>query len=443
MRRAHVNRTMGTRLFITGALIVALASCGSSKTTSAPQTTAAAPSAQTTAAPSAATTAAPSAATTAAPSGKATGDPVKIISIVDESTAASLTYPTLRSGMKMAADYINDHGGLGGSNRPVNFDFCPTQFDPNIEAQCATDAVNNSSVIATVANVSNFSDVVNGVLEKAGLASVAPQPYSASDGQSKIAFPVNAGYLVSSAGMATELADVGNAKKISAIYVNVPAALAAVDTVVEALASRGLTINNKVPIDIGTADVAPQTAELLGNGTDGVVLLTDPQTAAKVVAEARKQGSKVMFATNIDAFTPAVLASMGAAAEGLFVSGLFAFDDVGQPGVKAFTDALKKYGNGKDSDDFAKQAWVGLQMLDAAAKGLATIDRKSILDSLTKMTKYSTGGLTPDIDYTVPGTLLKGTVPRFTNGSVAYAKVEGGVVKSILPFKWYYPFEKK
>ncbi len=445
MRRAHVNRSRGTRLFITGALIVALASCGSSKTTSSSQTTAAAPGAvATTAAPTgAATTAAPSAATTAAPSGKATGDPVKIISIVDESTAASLTYPTLRSGMKMAADYINDHGGLGGSNRPVTFDFCPTQFDPNIEAQCATDAVNDSSVIATVANVSNFSDVVNGVLEKAGLASVAPQPYSASDGQSKIAFPVNAGYLVSSAGMATELADVGNAKKISAIYVNVPAALAAVDTVVEALASRGLTINNKVPIDIGTADVAPQTAELLANGTDGAVLLTDPQTAAKVVAEARKQGSKVAFATNIDAFTPAVLSSMGDAAEGLFVSGLFAFDDIDQPGVKAFTDALKKYGNGKDSDDFAKQAWVGLQMLDAAAKGLTTIDRKSILDSLTKMTKYSTGGLTPDIDYTVPGTLLKNTVPRFTNGSVAYAKVEGGVVKSILPFQWYYPFEKK
>ena len=70
-----------------------------------------------------------------------------------------------------------------------------------------------------------------------------------------------------------------------------------------------------MPIDIGTADVAPQTAELLSGGTDGAVLLTDPQTAAKVVAEARKQGSKVAFATNIDAFTPAVLASMGDAAE--------------------------------------------------------------------------------------------------------------------------------
>jgi len=243
--------------------------------------------------------------------------------------------------------------------------------------------------------------------------------------------------------MATELADVGNAKKISVIHVTVPAAVAAVQTVVDALASRGLTVNKTVPIDIGTADVAPQTAELLSGGTDGVTLLTDPQTAAKVVAEARKQGSKVAFATNIDAVTPAVLASMGDSAEGLYVSGLFAFDDIDQPGVKAFTDALKKYGNGKDSDDFAKQAWVGLQMLDSAAKGLATIDRKSILESLTKMTKFSTGGLTPDIDYTVPGTLLKGTVPRFTNTSVAYAKVEGGVVKSILPFQWYYPFEKK
>jgi branched-chain amino acid transport system substrate-binding protein len=444
MRRAHANRSRGTRLFIIGTLIAALASCGSSKTTSSPQTTAAPSAAATTAAPSAAaTTAAPSAATTAAPSGKATGDPVKVVAIVDESTAFSLTYPTLRSGMKMAADYINDHGGLGGSNRPVTIDFCPTQFDPNIEAQCATDTVNDTSVIATVANISNFSDIINPILEKGGLASVAPQPYSASDGVSKIAFPVNAGYLVSSAGMATELADVGNAKKISVIHVTVPAAVAAVKTVEDALASRGLKVNNTVPIDIGTADVAPQTAQLLSNGTDGVTLLTDPQTAAKVVAEARKQGSKVAFATNIDAFTPAVLASMGDSAEGLYVSGLFAFDDIDQPGVKAFTDALKKYGNGKDSDDFAKQAWVGLQMLDAAAKGLPTIDRKSILDSLTKTTKFSTGGLTPDIDYSVPGTLLNNTVPRFTNTSVAYAKVEGGVVKSILPFQWYYPFEKK
>ena len=160
---------------------------------------------------------------------------MKIISIVDESTAASLTYPTLRSGMKMAADYINDHGGLGGSNRPVTFDFCPTQFDPNIEAQCATDAVNDNSVIATVANVSNFSDVVNGVLEKAGLASVAPQPYDASDGQSEITFPVNAGYLYIKRAWPPSWPTWATRGRLSAIYVNVPAALAAVDTVVEAL----------------------------------------------------------------------------------------------------------------------------------------------------------------------------------------------------------------
>jgi ABC-type branched-subunit amino acid transport system substrate-binding protein len=410
--------------------MVAVAACGGDNSSSS--------SSNTTAAGAATTGGSPTTQATKA----ATGEPVKVVAIIDESTAASLTYPTLRAGMKMAADYINAHGGLGGSGRPVTVDFCPTQFDPNVEAQCANKAVNDSSVIATVANISNFSDTINPILEKAPMASVAPQPYSANDGQSQIAFPVNAGYLVSSAAMATELADVGKAKKISVIYVNVPAAVAAEQTVEDALKSRGLQVNNKVPIDIGTADVSPQTAQLLSNGTDGIALLTDPQTASKVVAAARTQGSQVAFATNIDAFTPEVLQSMGSQAEGLYVSGLFAFDDIQQPGVQEFVAALKQYGNPKDSDDFSKQAWVGMRMLDAAAKGLPTIDRKSILDSLTKMTTYSTGGLTPDIKFDASGTLLNGTVPRFTNTSVAYARVQGGKVQSTTPFQWYYPFQK-
>jgi ABC-type branched-subunit amino acid transport system substrate-binding protein len=167
---------------------------------------------------------------------------VRAMVILDESDAMGLTYTTKRAAMDSMVEEINSTGGLGGSGRPVELEYCVTQFDPNLAQQCARDAVDDDSIVAVVGMITNYPDQVNPILEEAGMASVGTEPYGYADGTSPIAFPITAGFLSSVAGMGTVLADVAGSTKISVIHVDVPSAQASVGTIETALAPRGLDL---------------------------------------------------------------------------------------------------------------------------------------------------------------------------------------------------------
>jgi branched-chain amino acid transport system substrate-binding protein len=388
------------------AAVASLAACGSSSAKTASPTTVAS-------------------ASTKGAAGAA-GSPVRVVAIVDELPSVGLAYPTLREGFAVASKWINSHGGLGGTGHPVDVSFCVTNLNPNGSASCARQVASNPGVVATVGNVLNYSNTVDPLLEAAGVASIAPQPYSAADGSSSISFPINDAYLDTSPAMAAECIDAGHATKMSLLYVNVPAAQASLSQTVQEIEKRHVRVVNKVPVAIGTADLSPYVAKLVSGGTNGVALLTDAATAVKTVQALRSGGSKVAVCGNVDAFTPKTITALGTAGEGLYVSSLFAANSVQQPGVQAFVSAMKQYGNVGDSDDFSKQAWASLQLLNTASKGLTAITRQTVLASMKSLTQWNSGGLLPVINFKTKGTLLDGTVPRFNNPDMFYAVVKDG-----------------
>ncbi len=444
------NRSWQTRARVVGvvaALAIAVTACGdddddgasgdtaasSPATTAAATPTTAAPTETTAAGTAPATTeAAPETTTAGTTAGPATGEPIRAMVILDESDQMGLTYTTKRAAMDATVEDINANGGLGGSGRPVELEYCVTQFDPNLAQQCARDAADDESIVALVGNITNFSDQVNPILEEASMASVGTEPYSPGDGTSPNAFPIIAGYLSSVAGMGTVLADVAGATQISVMYVDTPSAQASVDTITRALEPRGLELVNAIPVPIGKADVSSETAAAL-EGSDGLALLTDPATANNVITAMTQQGNVVPVGGAGGQFSAEALAGLGASGDGLLLANWFASDDVDVPGVADFLRVMETYDTIDHSDDLAKSGYTAMLLLDEAVRGLDTIDRASILANLSEMNAFDTGGLTPVIDFTTPGPLeVDGTaLPRFVNPTVMYGEVANSAVTAI------------
>lgn len=359
-------------------------------------------------------------------------DPIKAMVLLDESDAMGLSYTTKRAAMQAAVEDINATGGLGDSGRPVELEFCVTQFDPNLAQQCARDAAADDSILALVGMITNYPDLVNPILEENSIASVGTEPYGAADGTSPNAFPIIAGYISATAGMATVLADVGGATNISVIHVDVPSALASVDTVRQALESRGLELVNAIPVPIGKADVSAETAAAL-EGSDGIALLTDPATAINVIEAMNQQGSDAAVSGSGGQFSAEALAGLGDSGDGVLLSNWFASDDVDEPGVQEYLRVMETYDTVQNSDDMAKSGYTAMLLLDEAVRGLDTIDRASILERLQQMDAFDTGGLTPIIDFTSSGPIVLGSVdlPRFVNPYVMYGKIEGAKVQAV------------
>ena len=219
---------------------------------------------------------------------------------------------------------------------------------------------------------------------------------------------------------------------ISVIHVDVPSALASVGIIEKALESRGLELNNVIPVPIGKADVSAETAAAL-EGSDGIALLTDPATANKVIEAMVAQGEVVPVGGAGGQFSSKDLTALGEAGDNLLLASWFASDDVDAPGVTEFLRVMGTYASVDMSDDLAKSGYTAMLLLDTAVGALDTIDRASLLAELSGMTAFDTGGLTPVIDFTAEGSLeLDGVaLPRFSNPTVMYGRVSGSKVQAV------------
>jgi ABC-type branched-subunit amino acid transport system substrate-binding protein len=362
---------------------------------------------------------------------KAKGDPVKVLVILDESEAQGLRFDTARAGVKARIKAINADGGLGGSGRPVKADFCVTELDPNKSASCARKAADDDSYVAVIASVIGTGDTINPILEGAGIANIGGTAFSLSDGTSPISFPVMGGLVAAVGCQATVLSDAAGAKKIAVAYGDTPGADLSVTLADQVLQTRDLGVTNKGVVPVAKADISAEVTAI-SDDADGLVTASDGETAKKIIRTARQLGLDVAIAgSGAQQFTPAAIKSLGDTVEGLYLSLWFATDDMPGAGVKQYLAGMKKAGAKNKSDDLAKNSWLALGLLDEAARGQTEIDRTTILDSVAKITAFDTGGLTPVLDFTTPGTFFNGAQPKVVNTSCVYARIKNNKVVAL------------
>lgn len=360
----------------------------------------------------------------------AAGEPVKIVAILDESESLNITYAGARAAMEVRIDRINADGGIGGSGRPVELEICVTELDPNQAAECARQAAQDKDVVATVGSVLGNGDASNPVLEEAGLANLGAVAIAASDGTSEISFPTMLGQIGAVAGMAAVLYD-NDFTEVGLLYPDTPGGDQTIPLTNALLATRSTELAKAVQIPSANPDLSPQ-ALAVSDGADGVVLASDPTTAQRLVQTFGQAGVDVQLsASSGQGFTPPVLRELGDAAEGMYLTSFYATDDMPGEGVAEFLEAMEEAGESDVADDLAKNAWVALTLLDELASRVDTIDRASILEAANNLSDFDSGGFTPVIDFTTPGTLLGGAMPRFVNATVVYGQVRDGRVVSI------------
>lgn len=375
-----------------------------------------------------ASTSAKAAATTGAST--ATGPAVKVMVMLDESDSAGIKYPDARAGADARVARINAEGGIGTAKNKVEIEYCLTNLDPNAAAACARKAADDPSVIAVAGAVTAGGTAAYPILQDAGIPSIGPVVLGLAEGTSPVSFPVQAGLVGSMGGQVTILVDKADAKKVSVIVVDTPAADIAVTLTKQILASRGLELAARIPVPVGKADVSAEVAKANQSG-DSVVLATDTNTALAVIKSAAQLAPTLKIATTGNVTGPDNLKALGSAANGVYVAMWYATDDMGGPGNAAYLADLESIGKADISDQLAKNSWLAFDLLDKAAASLPKVDRASLLAALNATSSFKTGGLTPDLDFTTPGTLLNGAQPRIVNSTMVYAQVKDGKTVAI------------
>jgi branched-chain amino acid transport system substrate-binding protein len=386
-----------------------------------------------------------SADTTTTTAAKLTGTPVTIglIYLEDESIGSDSSY--VEDSLRASVAALEARGGLNG--HPIEVKVCTTGAnDPNAGARCANEMADDPSVIAMVGSSTSNGDAVNPILEKAGIANIANTPLSASDFSSPINFPVTGG-AVTGPGVATLLTDEFGAENVSLAYPDLAATAALPVLFAQALDPRNLKLGTEVKLPLDKQDLSAEAAQL-AKDADAIAVTALGDQFARLVKSGRSSGSwpaDLKVATFTSTLSHDIIETLGADAEGIYAPALLSLTSVDSPGMKRYLADLKEYGENdvfdKAEDDVVKSPWLGLQILEAATKGLETIDRASVLAAMNTL-QFDSEGMAPPFDFSKKNTtILGGAVPRLFNTSVMYGVVKDGKVQP-LDGAFVNPFEK-
>lgn len=371
------------------------------------------------------------------PAGSAAGAPnaIKVMfigQITDTANATSL--PEAAAGVRAAVAAINQAGGILG--KPVELLICDDKADGNEAAKCARKAV-REAVVATVGNTSNFGNVILPVLAQAGIASIGHNPISAEDFNSPVAFPLQGGSPVAVAGAVHLLADQG-ARRIRMATVDSPAGALSEGFAQAGLEGTPAELVAATLIPIGAPDYASYATALVED-SDGIVISTNADQAARIIVALRQAGATQPIALPAVALPPATLQQLGEAADGLLLAANFRPASAGGEANAQFERDMDSFEPTAKRNGFSRQTWLAARTLAAAIEGDAAnrseqaIDAATILAIMSQLEALPMGDMTPPLTTTTsPGEPFS----RLFINQVMYARVNGGTVE-LLDQKWH------
>lgn len=350
-----------------------------------------------------------------------TGTPYKIFSINDDTPAHPMA-EVIAAGEE-SVKYVNQHGGVNG--HPVQIEFCNGQLDPNATASCANKAISDPAVIATAGNYMVAGSGATRSFGDAGLAQLGMFPVGGPDYSCPVCFNTGGGNIVSVAAEATVLTDVKKAKRLGFVGVDTPAARVLPDLLGKIMASSGrdATIVKPLFSPYGAADFNGVIASLQAEHLDGVILAIPLNMLVSFIRAASSLGMQTPLGVNLSQNLLPELQDLGSATQNIYVTTFYRHD---LPAFKTFSDTMKK--NRSDTpatSDAAVGMWDSVTLFTQLAKSVPSVDRQSITQAASKLTRYDSGLMAQPVDFTATFTGLGGTYPRIPNPNVYYAHLDG------------------
>jgi len=196
--------------------------------------------------------------------------------------------------------------------------------------------------------------------------------------------------------MVKAVVDKYNPKKVAIMYANdQPFAKSGADAVKKEMDDRKIQVTDTETFASNDKDFSAQLTKIKGTNPDAIFISALADAGANIVAQARKLGipDSVHIIGGNGMNSPQIAKIAGPAAEGIIVGAAW-IDSSPNPQSQAFVKAYKAKYN-LDPDQFAAQAYAGVQILSDALKranlsGDTAKDRTALRDALAQTKNVDT-----------------------------------------------------
>jgi branched-chain amino acid transport system substrate-binding protein len=317
-----------------------------------------------------------SAATTAASSPlgtphKATGKPI-VFGILNLQSGP-VTFPEVLGATQAAVAYVNNYqDGLGG--RPIKLISCATDGQPATSARCANQILDKHPV-AILGGADTGAPASIPVWQRKNLAYIGGVPFTPAESNYKNAIQFMSVSIADNAAASVYAGQTLKIKSASVIYSDDPQGKSiGVGVIPPVMKAAGITKVTTVPLADTAADPSAAVASALSTNPQ-LVYVNTPAACAAVLKSLQSLGFKGKLMGIEPCVSPPALAAAGSAANGIIYATPYVPLSQGGADAKLFLAAMKKYGPKVPIDSLATAGFATVMNLvraDGKIKGNLT-----------------------------------------------------------------------
>jgi branched-chain amino acid transport system substrate-binding protein len=411
---ARVRRPRSFLVAVAACLIgaLALSACGSSSSSSSSNAAASS------------STSSGSSSSSSAPASTATGSPIVTYTFTDVNTQGP-QYKNIEETARVAADWINAHGGIAGHH--LDEHFCDAQGTPTAAAACARQAV-AAHAVAVVGSFTFTGDAIVPILAAGHTAYFGNCcALSASEFTSLYSFPIGNQPLYAVGAVQRAVQD-GCKHMVGVIIQGAESFEPLMTNAANALHTK---IYKYVSLPATAKDYSSQVAEATSGGTDCLLMVVSETPYIAWNAAFAASGSKArMYGPqgNLDSVS---IKGFTQATNGDVIAGMF--PDISLPQWADYRAALTQY-NADMKQDYNSLGglgtWAAYQAFKQIVEGMKGPINNQTFYTTASTAKVNLPGMIPPINFAEPWNKLGGPkgYDRLFNKSVVFSKVEDGKV---------------
>ena len=359
------------------------------------------------------------------PAGEApTGDPIKLLTVTTLN-ANGPTYENIAITAELAAQYINDNGGING--RPVEVEVCDEQFDAAVAATCARQAVEDN-VVSVVGSFTYFAEAIVPVIAESDITwfgnccAISPSELTSAH-----SFPIGNQPMYSVGEVKRAVED--GCENINAVIAE--GADAIFRTPMEnAMKAYGREFNDVIITPTIAQDYSAEVARATTDVDCIVVVMSETpfltwntalQQADTDVKQYGNQG-------NLNA-----ISAKGAeeVTNGNIIAGMY--PDISTEPWAEYRATLEANNVDQEANDFnslgGMGTWAAYMGFAQIARGIeGEVTAASFFEAASNTTALDLNGMVPVLDFTQEWTDGLEGYPRLFNRSVVYSQLENGKV---------------
>jgi hypothetical protein len=366
-----------------------------------------------------------------------TGKPIVLFTI-----AAPSAFPAVGTGMKAAAQAINNAGGVedpaGGPNRPISIDICDDSAGANAAATCGRKAISDGA-LAVVGSQTAFGPQSLQITFNAGIPFVAGGAYDTASLTNALSFPINNPLQVPVGGFQY----LGKALGVNTAWnveADAPQAAAADPLASVAYRASGVRLvgTSKIPLSAATStpDYTPYAAAATSSKAKMITMDIGPGGVG-VMKALLTQGvdfhkTAVMADTNVVSLGD--LAPLGSKKDGLYFMGAsYPSGYTANPGVAQYNKEMDAFGDNKNPrTEASMMAWTGVHVVANLIPKMTAVTPADLITAMKAAGPLQYGPMAP-WDWSKPAYttgVFKGL--RIFSTSMMVSRVQGGQVVPIV-----------